>query len=81
MKPPNFFCNNFIILLILNLFLQKELSMDTAHQLYYTKVLDPTFCDLEVLSSLSNKAMESVKKEHMTTFHKKLHVCDPSLGP
>lgn len=24
--------------------------------------------------------METIQKEHMTTFHKKLLVCDPSLG-
>jgi hypothetical protein len=33
-----------------------------------------------MLSSLNNKAMESAWKEHMTTFHKRLLVCDPSLG-
>jgi hypothetical protein len=44
-------------------------------------VVDPALCDSEMLSSLSNKAMESVRKEHMTTFHKRFHVCDPSLGP
>jgi hypothetical protein len=45
-------------------------TMDVACQLYYAKVLDLALCDLEVLPSLSNKAMESVQKEHMTTFHK-----------
>jgi hypothetical protein len=34
-----------------------------------------------MLALLSNKAMESVQKEHMTTFHKKLPICDPTLGP
>jgi hypothetical protein len=29
---------------------------------------------------LNNKAMESVWKERMTTFHKRLPVCDPTLG-
>jgi hypothetical protein len=55
--------------------------MDTAHQLYYAEVLDLAFHDSKVLSSLSNKAMENIKKEHMTTFHKRLLVCDPSFGP
>jgi hypothetical protein len=55
--------------------------VDVARRLYYAKVLDPALHDSEVLSSLNNKTMESIRKEHMTTFHKKLHVCDPSLGP
>jgi hypothetical protein len=33
-----------------------------------------------MLVSLSNKVMESVRKEHMTTFHKRLPICDLSLG-
>jgi hypothetical protein len=33
-----------------------------------------------MLASLSNKTMESVQKEHMTVFHKRLHVCDPALS-
>jgi hypothetical protein len=33
-----------------------------------------------MLASLSNKAMESVRKEYMTTFHKRLLLCDPTLG-
>jgi hypothetical protein len=40
----------------------------------------PILHDLKVLSSLNNKAMESVSKEQMTTFHKRFLVCDPSLG-
>jgi len=55
--------------------------MDAAHRLYYEKVFDLALHDPKVLSSLSNKAMESVRKEHMITFHKKLPICDPSLGP
>ncbi len=55
--------------------------MDTAHQLHHAKVLDPVLRDPKVLSSLSNKAMQCVRKEHMTTFQKRLHVCDPSFGP
>jgi hypothetical protein len=48
-------------------------TIDTIHWLYYAELL--------VLSSLSNKVMENVQKEHMTMFHKRLLVCDPSLGP
>jgi hypothetical protein len=33
-----------------------------------------------MLVSLSNKAMESVRKEHMTTFHKRLPICDLAFG-
>jgi hypothetical protein len=33
-----------------------------------------------MMDLLNNKAMESVKKKHMTTFHKRLLVCDPTLG-
>ncbi len=34
-----------------------------------------------MLASLSNKAMDSVQKEYMIAFHKRLHVCDPALAP
>jgi hypothetical protein len=62
--------------------LQKDLVaiIDVAHCLYYEKVPNPTFCDLYMLASLSTKAMENVRKEHMITFHKRLPVCDPTLG-
>jgi hypothetical protein len=55
--------------------------MDATHRLHFAKVLDLALHDPEVLFSLTNKAMESVWKEHMITFHKKLLVCDPSLRP
>jgi hypothetical protein len=45
-------------------------TMDIAHQLYYAKVLDLALRDLEMLVSVSNKAMENIQKEHMTKFHK-----------
>jgi hypothetical protein len=54
--------------------------MDVAHCLYYVDVLDPTFHDPKMLAFSSNKAMESVQKEHIITFHKRLHVCEPTLG-
>jgi hypothetical protein len=34
--------------------------VDVAHWLYYAKVPNPVIHDLEVLASLSNKAMESI---------------------
>ncbi len=56
-------------------------TMDIAHQLYYAKVLDLALRDLEMLVSVSNKAMENIQKEHMTKFHKWLPVYDALLGP
>ncbi len=51
--------------------MQKEIVIivDITHCLYYVDVPDPTFRDLEMLVSLNNKAMESVKKEHMIAFY------------
>jgi hypothetical protein len=53
--------------------------VDTTHCLYYADVPNPILRDLGTLASLSYKAMENVQKEHMTTFHKRLPVCDPTL--
>ncbi len=53
--------------------------VDIARQLYYSDVVDPTLRDLNQLETL--KAMDVVQKEYMTTFHKQLPICDPSLGP
>jgi hypothetical protein len=52
----NLICNHF--------FLKKELIVivNIAHQLYYAKVLNLALRDPKMLSSLSNKAMESVWK-------------------
>jgi hypothetical protein len=63
--------------------LQKELAavVNATHCLYYANVLDLVFQNPEMLALLSNKAMENVRKEHMTTFHKILLVCDLTLGP
>jgi hypothetical protein len=55
-------------------------AIDTAHQLYYVDVVDPALKDPSQLETLSNKVMDLVYKEHMTTFHKQLLVCNPSLG-
>ncbi len=54
--------------------------IDITHCLYYADVLDPIIQNSEMLASLSNEAMESVQKEHMTSFHKRLFVCDPALS-
>jgi hypothetical protein len=55
-------------------------AVDIAHQLYYLDVVDPTLKDPNHLETLSNKAMDAVHKEHMTTFHKLFLICDLSLG-
>ncbi len=55
--------------------------VDIAHQLYYANVVDPALKDPDQLETLSNKVMDMVHKEHMTSFHKWLPVRDPSLGP
>jgi hypothetical protein len=49
--------------------------------MYYAKVLDLWLHKQHVLDSLCNKAIKNVRKEHMTHFHKRLLVCDPTLGP
>jgi hypothetical protein len=46
-----------------------------------TYVVDLALRDPNQLETLNNKAMDAVQEEHMTTFHKRLPVCDPSLGP
>jgi hypothetical protein len=55
--------------------------INIAHQLYYADVVDPTLRDPDQQETLSNKAMDAIYKEHMTAFHKRLPICDPSLGP
>ncbi len=56
-------------------------NLDIVCRMYYAKVLDFWLQKQKVLDSLCNKVIESVKKEHMTPFHKKLLVCNPTLGP
>jgi hypothetical protein len=41
---------------------------------------NPTLRDPEMLALLSNKVIKSVQKEHMTTFHKRMPICDLALG-
>jgi hypothetical protein len=55
-------------------------AIDIAHCLYYVDVLNPTLRNSKMLVLLDNKAKESVQKEHMTTFHKRLPIHDPTLG-
>jgi hypothetical protein len=45
-----------------------------------TYFVDLALRDLNQLETLNNKAMDAVQEEHMTVFHKRLHVCDLSLG-
>jgi hypothetical protein len=33
-----------------------------------------------MVASLSNKAMDSVQREHLTTFHKRLPICELTFG-
>ncbi len=54
--------------------------IDITHCLYCADVPDPIFQDSEMLALLSNEAMEIVRKEHMTSFRKRLLVYDPSLS-
>jgi hypothetical protein len=63
--------------------MKRELVMvvDIAHQFYYSDVVEPTLKDPNQLETLNNNAMDAVRKEHMTNFHKWLFVCNPSLGP
>jgi hypothetical protein len=52
--------------------------INIAHCLYYVDVLDPIFRNPKMLALLNNEAMENAQKEHMTSFHKRLFICDPS---
>ncbi len=58
-----------------------SVAVDIAHQMYFADVVDLAKRDPDQLQILSNKAMEVVWKEHMMGFHKRLPMCDPSLGP
>jgi hypothetical protein len=60
--------------------MELELIIDAAHYLYYADVLDSTLHDPYMLASLNSKSMESVQKEHMIAFHKRLPICDLALG-
>jgi hypothetical protein len=62
--------------------LQREVAMvvNVAYCLNYADVPNPTLCDQKMLVSIINKAMDSVWNEHINVFHKRLHVCDLTLG-
>jgi hypothetical protein len=45
-------------------------AIDIAHQLYYADVVDLTLRNLDQLETLNNKAMDVIRKKHMTIFHK-----------
>ncbi len=64
-------------------FLQIELAAasNIARWMYYAKVPDPFFQENDVLDTMCNKAIKSVRKEHMNPFHKRLLVYDLVLGP
>lgn len=55
------------------------MAVDIAHQLYYLDV-DLVLEESDQLETLNNKAMDEIRKEHMTSFHKWMPICDPSLG-
>jgi hypothetical protein len=50
-----------------------------AHCLYYAKVPNLALRDPNMLASLNIKAMESIWKEHMTSFHKWILFVTPHL--
>ncbi len=75
----------FLIIWIFTLALSKlqrdfVATSDFAHWMYYVDVLDPHIHNQNVLESLCNNAIKSVKKEHMTPFNKSLPMCDLALG-
>jgi hypothetical protein len=43
-------------------------------------MLDLEVRDLEVLEMLITKVMNAMKKEHTTSFHKLVFICEPTLG-
>ncbi len=48
--------------------------------MYFANVVNLVKKDPNQLQILSNKVMEAMWKEHMMGFHKRLPMCDPSLG-
>jgi hypothetical protein len=56
-------------------------AIDIAHQLYYAAATDLALRNSDQLEILNNKAMDMVRKEHMSVFHNQLPICNPSLGP
>ncbi len=62
--------------------MQREVAMvvNVACCLNYANVPNPILYDQKMLASIINKAMNSVWKEHINVFHKRLHVYDLTLG-
>jgi len=87
-KFQNLFSDEFHYLKQLHLILSQmffcrgNLSLlSTLHiVLYYVDVPNLALGNPKMLASLSNKAVESVWKEHMTSFHKRLPIYDLALG-
>jgi hypothetical protein len=48
--------------------------------MYYKEVLDLSQRSASKMKMFMEKAMEHIRKEHLTTFTKHLLGCDPSLG-
>jgi hypothetical protein len=55
--------------------------VDVVVKLYYEEVLNLNQSLASKMQTLVEKAMEYIKKDHLTTFTNHLLVCDPSLGP
>jgi hypothetical protein len=55
--------------------------MNATYHMYYVDVLNLCLQDLKHLETLNIKAMDVMKKECMTFFHKWLFVCDHVLNP
>jgi hypothetical protein len=53
--------------------------INIAHQMYYVDVIDANGWDSNQLESLNTKVTEVYCKEHIIMFHKRSHVCDPTL--
>lgn len=56
------------------------MAIDIAHQLYYVDVVDLALKNLDQLETLNDKVMDTIHKKHMTIFHKRLLICNLSLG-
>jgi hypothetical protein len=63
-------------------FLDIELfiAIDVVVKMYYEEVPDLSQRLASKMQMLMEKAMEHIRKEHLTTFTKRLLVCDPLLG-
>lgn len=55
--------------------------VDVVVKFYYEEVLNLSQRLASKMQTLTEKAMEQIKKDHLTTFTHHLLVCDPSLVP